>query len=202
MINRRAVVSTPGDGVTIFGVAKTPERERPWWLPTPVSLYPAWWIAIGAGLLVVDYSTGFHSRFPVVYVIPVTLAAWYSGRSPAVTLAVGIPIAHLLFSVNGAEPGSLLTQVLTAMFRGSVVVFMALWFSRLSEHERMLEREMRILRGLLPICSFCKNIRNEAGVWENMERYISKRSEALFSHGVCPSCAEAQYGHLFEKEAP
>jgi hypothetical protein len=46
---------------------------------------------------------------------------------------------------------------------------------------------------MLPICSFCMNIRNDAGEWERMETYISRRSEAQFSHGVCPSCTARHY---------
>jgi hypothetical protein len=46
------------------------------------------------------------------------------------------------------------------------------------------------LSGLLPICSYCKKIRNDKGYWEQLESYISTHSEALFSHGACPECAE------------
>jgi len=84
----------------------------------------------------------------------------------------------------------------TAAFRGSVVVFMALWFARLSEHEHTLHREVQVLKGLLPICSFCKSIRNEAGEWEHIERFISRRSATQFSHGVCPPCQEIHHGRL------
>lgn len=66
-------------------------------------------------------------------------------------------------------------------------------FARLAEFERSLERRVKVLEGLLPICSFCKNIRNEAGEWERLEKYISLRSEAEFSHGICPSCNEKHY---------
>jgi PAS domain S-box-containing protein len=57
--------------------------------------------------------------------------------------------------------------------------------------------EVRTLRGLLPVCAFCKDIRDESGEWQQMEVYVSKRSEARFSHGVCPSCLTKHYGDLF-----
>lgn len=50
-------------------------------------------------------------------------------------------------------------------------------------------KEIKILSGLLPICSHCKNIRDEAGNWNKLEAYIDAHSEAEFSHGVCPECA-------------
>jgi hypothetical protein len=75
---------------------------------------------------------------------------------------------------------------------------MALWFARLAELERDLARRVKVLEGLLPICAFCKNIRNEAGEWERLESFISKRSEAEFSHGICQSCGEKHYPGLIE----
>ncbi len=47
---------------------------------------------------------------------------------------------------------------------------------------------IKTLRGVIPICSYCKNIRNDKGAWDQMESYISEHSEAQFSHGVCPEC--------------
>jgi PAS domain S-box-containing protein len=52
------------------------------------------------------------------------------------------------------------------------------------------ETEIGQLRGILPICSYCKKIRNDHDYWEQLESYISNHSEALFSHGICPDCAE------------
>lgn len=48
--------------------------------------------------------------------------------------------------------------------------------------------EIRTLQGIIPICSYCKNIRNDEGAWDQMEKYISDHSDAEFSHGVCPNC--------------
>lgn len=46
------------------------------------------------------------------------------------------------------------------------------------------------LEGLIHICMYCKKIRNEEEVWEQMEKYISEHSDAMFSHGVCPDCID------------
>jgi ABC-type amino acid transport substrate-binding protein len=48
--------------------------------------------------------------------------------------------------------------------------------------------EIKTLRGIIPICSYCKKIRNDEGAWEIMEAYISAHSDAQFSHGACPEC--------------
>lgn len=54
------------------------------------------------------------------------------------------------------------------------------------------------LSGLLPICANCKRIRDTEGNWSNLERYISERSNAEFSHGICPTCREVLYPELGE----
>lgn len=50
--------------------------------------------------------------------------------------------------------------------------------------------KVRTLRGLIPICAGCKKIRNDKGYWEQVEVYIRERSDADFSHGICPECAK------------
>jgi len=54
------------------------------------------------------------------------------------------------------------------------------------------------LRGLLPICAACKKIRDDKGYWNQIEVYISKHTEAEFSHGICPDCAKELYGEYAE----
>jgi hypothetical protein len=53
--------------------------------------------------------------------------------------------------------------------------------------------EVKTLRGFLPICSNCKKIRDDKGYWNQIESYIRDRSEAEFSHGICPECAKKLY---------
>ena len=69
------------------------------------------------------------------------------------------------------------------------------------EREQALE-EVKILRGSLPICSYCKKIRNDTGAWTQMEAYIRDHSEAEFSHGLCPECAKKVYQELLEGKEP
>ena len=50
------------------------------------------------------------------------------------------------------------------------------------------QSEIRSLSGLIPICASCKSVRNDEGYWEQVENYVRDRSEAQFSHGLCPEC--------------
>ncbi len=57
-----------------------------------------------------------------------------------------------------------------------------------------LNQEVTTLSGLLPVCAWCKKVRDDRGYWEQIERYVETRSRASFSHGICPSCREKFFG--------
>jgi hypothetical protein len=74
--------------------------------------------------------------------------------------------------------------------------------SRLENTARELEKsliEIKVLRGFLSICSYCKKIRDDKGHWSNIETYIRDRSEVEFSHGICPECSKKVYSDLENK---
>ena len=54
-------------------------------------------------------------------------------------------------------------------------------------------KEIKTLRGILPLCSFCKKIRDDKGYWEQVDVYIHKHSQADISHGICPECMKKHY---------
>jgi PAS domain S-box-containing protein len=74
-----------------------------------------------------------------------------------------------------------------------------------NEREQLIRKlqaalqEVKTLSGMLPICSSCKKIRDDQGYWNNLEIYISDHSDALFSHGICPECAERLYPEYYKK---
>ena len=55
--------------------------------------------------------------------------------------------------------------------------------------------QIKTLRGIVPICSNCKKIRDDKGYWNNLEEYIAQHSDASFSHGMCPECSDDLYGN-------
>jgi sigma-B regulation protein RsbU (phosphoserine phosphatase) len=60
--------------------------------------------------------------------------------------------------------------------------------------------QIKVLRGILPICMHCKQIRDDQGYWNQVETYISRYSEAQFSHGICPQCLKKHYPELVEDD--
>ena len=59
--------------------------------------------------------------------------------------------------------------------------------------------EIKVLRGILPICSSCKRIRDDEGYWNQIEQYLRNHSEAQFTHGICPDCVRKLYPEFAEK---
>lgn len=60
--------------------------------------------------------------------------------------------------------------------------------------------KINTLEGLLPICSGCKKIRDDKGVWDHIELYIKARSKAQFTHSMCPECIKKYYPELYKGE--
>lgn len=56
--------------------------------------------------------------------------------------------------------------------------------------------QVKMLEGIIPICSYCKKIRDDKNSWHQLEEYISNHSEALFSHGICPECYAKEVGDI------
>lgn len=72
----------------------------------------------------------------------------------------------------------------------------------IEEKNKILQKrldEIKTLRGLLPICASCKKIRNDDGLWEEIEVYLHKNSEADFSHGMCAECMKKHYPELADE---
>ncbi len=69
----------------------------------------------------------------------------------------------------------------------------------INELQTALE-EIKSLRGIIPICSTCKRIRDDEGYWEQVDDYISKHTQVHLSHGICPECMKTLYPELSKEE--
>lgn len=163
---------------------------------------------------------------PVDYV---TLVAWDIFTIFAIYTAVPIPLhfqmigalfltggSGILWLAYKAPPWETLETVaiLTAYFFANIYgIFLSYRFNRSRrnqfiqlEQEQKIKRELetalaevKVLRGIIPICSFCKKIRNDEGYYEAVEAYISRHSEADFSHTFCPECFAEHYPDFYEE---
>jgi len=123
--------------------------------------------------------------------IPVVISDWYMPEMDGPELCRSEPYVYfiLITSRGGKE------QYLAGMEAGAddfitKPVDPDELRARLVVAERILglRRELQQLEGLLPICAYCKRIRDDRDTWSSLEGYVEQRSEAQFSHGICPDC--------------
>lgn len=131
--------------------------------------------------------------------------------TPALLLTSGVLV---LVGTSGSLPGTSVRAVALAVVCANVLGIWFGWRSQIQRraqfhllsHERELhaalkeaERTRQTLEGLLPICASCKNIRDDAGYWQKVERYVSDRANVVFSHSICPVCDASLYAEEREE---
>ena len=147
------------------------------------------WSIIGA-------LSGYFIFHPMIHILSVF--HFSSGHSTPANLDHEILKA---FSVS-MLPWSLAFMVLNAllgMFLGKIKQTDKEKSEAIKELHKALE-EVKTLSGFLPICASCKKIRDDKGYWNQIEAYISEHSEAEFSHGICPECAQKLYPDIYTKK--
>lgn len=119
------------------------DPARPWWVVPSGRIRPVWWLAATPLFIWLDYAAGPDTPYPLLYFVPVCIAAWYSGLRTALALAIGLPLAHLglLVTVWNAAPS--FAGLLMFVFRTGIVSLIALVFARQAGYERELRREMQ-----------------------------------------------------------
>ena len=126
--------------------------------------------------------------FELVYIILLT------SRSDTEDLAMGLMAGANDYITKPFHPAELESRV-----RGGerMVKLQTSLSARIKQLEEAL-REVKRLQGLLPICSYCKKVRNEANYWEQVESYFSSHSDLDFTHSICPSCTDKMLKELEE----
>jgi hypothetical protein len=176
-----------------------------WSLHSPVPVVNA--SATGLSVLIFIIP-GLHLAFGAGHsLFRRSVGSVYLAYCACATVRVGYILAHL-DSASGSGSvfvNSLLFCALYALMLFGTLGYLLLLKERadadlkatVSGLEKALG-EVKILRGLLPICAACKKIRDDDGYWEHMETYIKEHSEAQFSHGICPDCATRLYPDIFD----
>lgn len=102
-------------------------------------------------------------------------------------------ILATFFAAQGPKGGPALLQVV-GDFEASffmVALFVSLLISHLQQRHEELSRalaEVKVLSGLLPVCAWCRKVRDDDGYWKQMEEYFSSHSQVRFTHGICQEC--------------
>lgn len=154
--------------------------------------HPALWSVLSLLLLFADLLSGPLIQFPIAYVVPIILAGWNGSLHWALGLAVFLSTARLAnYMIWGADLSVWILAINTAI-RIIVLSIIAVLVYRYGK----ATREIKVLKGILPICMFCKRIRDENNQWQILESYIAKRSESEFSHGICQECYDQNYSKI------
>ncbi len=176
---------------------------RPWWLNArqvgegALALL----ILILLGQIVFGNWFGFDTRNYPIEILNIPVIIWAALRFNQREIATGSFVLSLIAiygSLHGHGPFARYSAnaplLLVEIFIGITAV-MALAAGAVVSERRKLTVDLqhalasvKTLNGLLPICAWCKKIRNDTGYWEEVESYIRDHSELSFSHGICPDC--------------
>lgn len=161
-----------------------------WRLPSAGRVHPVVWLAMSLAVLGLDLLTGPYIQVAILSVFPVAIATWSHGRGWGSALAIALPLVRLpFFYYIWHVPSSWALEFADTVVDVVVLLVLAQMISYIARQRR----ELHLLEGMLPICGFCKRIRDESGEWRQLERYIAEHTEAQFSHTFCPDCGKRHY---------
>jgi len=141
----------------------------------------------------------YAAFYPCVFLA--ALAGGFVSAAIVIACAILLSVSYPPFIANGLAYFLAVTIIfavssLLAGWMGEVILQLKFRLEKTNaELTRTVEElkssleDMQLLRGLLPICSVCKRIRDDQGYWKQLENYITAHSQARFSHGLCPECA-------------
>jgi len=149
---------------------------------------------------VIDWASGHELHFFVFYFLPAAMAGWYCNHKTVTGISLFCALTWLASDYWGGTPYShRAIEIWNTVIR--LIAFLSIGYSLnrirdlLREQEKISRElqhtlnEVKTLKGLIPICASCKQIRNDQGYWQQLEEYIQNHSEAQFTHGICQKCA-------------
>lgn len=176
------------------------------------SFLPAASAILALSLLILDLSVKGNAT-GALYPILVLSAAW----APVSREIVSQAVLSTLLAVLGYLYGST-TVAPDVMLTGRALMVLAVWLTaplaflvrdvwtrqsrRVAELEAVVARERAITEALLPMCAWCKRVRNEKASWERIEAWLRDETGANVTHGICPDCARRAYPDLWQAARP
>lgn len=144
------------------------------------------YIVIGAAILAIDIATGQYLQFPVLFVIPVGLCAWYLPGRLAYLLSVLLPLGRVLIAgfLESADPIEYV--VVNGLIRVIVLGLIAYFVTRTSRQAIELKQKVDTL---VTICAWSRTVKYE-NQWISFEEYLSRRFGIHTSHGISPAEAD------------
>lgn len=158
--------------------------------------YSATYVLMGAVILLVDLVTGQYLMFPILFVIPVVLSAWYCSSGLSYSLAVLLPLGRLVIAAAWENPSPLEYIVANALIRGLVLVLIAFLVRRTFALTQQLEGRIETL---VKMCAWTRTVEYQ-GEWLSFEEYLRRRFNIETTHGMSPVETERQLADLMKHE--
>jgi len=143
----------------------------------------------------VDYVTGYEFGFFLFYFLPIVITAWKVGDTSSYLISILSSIVWFLSDISSHPYSSVLfafwnTIMLLLCFLIIAYSTFKIQFLLREKHgtSQLRLSQVKTLSGLIPICASCKKIRDDKGDWQRIEEYIEERTNAEFTHGLCPDC--------------
>jgi hypothetical protein len=161
---------------------------------------------LALGIFAIDLLTPLGVAVGVLYTTLVLLAIWSPHRRFIFLVAAGVSgltVLDIFLSPEDADWMTISNRLLSLFTIWIAAVLSFLLKRDQEERERLILDlqgsldHIKTLRGLLPLCVSCKKVRNGQGYWKSLDAYVSERSEAQITHGICPDC----FTHYYPKTA-
>jgi hypothetical protein len=157
-----------------------------------------------------DFLSGYELSFSLFYLAPILLVTWWAGRREGVAIASLSALVWLGADIlSGHRFTHLLIPVWNVLIRLGFFLIVVTLLSQLQcsyEEQRRIARELQaslakvnLLSGLIPICAWCKKVRDDQGYWQQVERYITEHSAASFTHSICQECHDKELQALLHQ---
>ena len=149
-------------------------------------------MGMSLGILLLDLVTGPFLLFPILFVLPVSLSAWFYSVRWAYALAVLLPIGRFLIAVFLDKPAPFAYMVANALIRVAVLGFMAFLVGRTARQTKALQER---LADLVTMCAWSRTVEYQ-GEWISFEEYLKRRFNLDTSHGISPAESKKAFGDL------
>jgi hypothetical protein len=155
----------------------------------------------------VDFLSGYEISFSVFYLLPIVFVTWLCGRAFGFLVAFTSAVVWLVADMTSGHVFSYdIIPFWNALVRLGFFVTVVFLLTRLQlvyEEQKRIAHELResltkikVLSGLIPICAWCKKVRNDQGYWQQVETYLTENADVSFTHGVCQECKEKELSDL------
>ena len=154
------------------------------------------YVVMGLVILLLDVFTGRFLLFPILFVVPVVLSAWFCSARLAYSLAVLLPVGRFFIAAFWELPSPIPYIAANAVTRIALLVLLAFLVSRTARQTKELEQHIGTL---MKVCAWSRTVEYQ-GEWISFEEYMRRRFNIETTHGMSPDEAQRQFDLLMQDD--